>query len=410
MKTKNYSEKLIVAAGRKVEEKEYWLNKLSGKLEKTSFPYDYKKTKAKAGSEQETHRDFFEYKIDDGTRETLEKISKGSDYTMNIVLQAAVTALLHKYTGSEDIIVGAPIYKQEKAGDYINTVLVLRNEINGGMIFKDLLIQVRRTVTDAVKYRNYPLPVLLDQLGLEYDPPEREFPLFDIAVLLKNIHDRDDIRDIETGMIFSFERTAAGISGVLEYDSLLYEERSPRRVVRHLMQFLEKVLENVDLPPAEIEILTEDEKRMLLFDFNDTVTEYGADKTINGLFTAQVDRNPHHTAIMFENEQVTYQKLDQEANRLAHLLRKRGTGPNKVVGVMLDRSIEMITVIMGILKAGGAYLPLDPAFPKKRIVSMLEDCGAAILVSDTRNIEKHSFTDLQNLKLVKQVPHRTQYC
>ncbi len=407
MKTKNYSEKLIVAAGRKVEEKEYWLNKLSGKLEKTSFPCDYKKTKAQVGSEQETHRDFFEYKFDGGIRETLEKISKGSDYTVNIVLQAAVAALLHKYTGSEDIIVGAPIYKQDVAGDYINTVLVLRNKTNGGMIFKDLLMQIRQTVTDAVKYRNYPLPVLLDQLGLEYGPPDREFPLFDIAVLLKNIHNRDDIRDIDTGMIFSFERTTAGVSGVLEYNSLLYEESSTRRVVRHLMRFLEKALENVDLPLAGIEILTEDEKRMLLFDFNDTLTEYGADKTICRLFSAQVDRNPHHTAIMFEDEQVTYQKLDQEANRLAHLLKKRGVDPNRVVGVMLDRSIEMITVIMGILKSGGAYLPLDPDFPQKRIVSMLEDCSAAILVSDTRNIAKHSFTALQNLRLIKQTPHRT---
>jgi amino acid adenylation domain-containing protein len=396
----NYLEEYIIAANQNIDERDFWLDKLSGKLVKTNFPYDFKKT-----DENENAYSFDEtgFYLPGEVFSALMKISNGSDYTLNTILAAAVVVLLHKYTGSNDIIVGAPIYKQDLETELINKVLTLRNRLEDHLIFKELLIKVSQTIMEATENYNYPVELLLEQLNIPF-PGNGDFPLFDVAVLLENIHDKGYIKYINTNMIFSFLRVDEGIKGILEYNVLRYNRETIERIVSHLVVLLENAVVNIDVKLSGIGILSEEEKRLLLFDFNDTETAYPGSKTLHKLFEEEVEKTPDIIAVVWRDQQVSYGELNERANRIARILRSRGVGPDRIVGLLIKRSIDMIVSILGILKAGGAYLPIDPDTPKNRIVSMMEDCQASVILTSSDVVSRHSFAGLQNIQLTQLHP------
>ncbi|MCP4153755.1 MAG: hypothetical protein GY757_38875, partial [bacterium] len=178
---KIYTGKVAVAANQFTQERDYWLNKLSGDLIKNRFTYDFPKAE---GRETLKHAFTFTGELFEG----LMKLSNGFDPRLHMILVTAVTLLLNKYTGNQDIILGAPIYKQETEGEFVNTAVALRNSLNNGMTFKDLLLQVRETITEADKNQGYPVMVLAEKLGLELST--KEFPLFDVVVMVENIQEK----------------------------------------------------------------------------------------------------------------------------------------------------------------------------------------------------------------------------
>ncbi|UCH94269.1 MAG: non-ribosomal peptide synthetase, partial [Candidatus Aminicenantes bacterium] len=290
MKTRKFSGEKAVVAIQNVKEKDYWLHKLSGHLTKNHFPYDFKN---KPGISIEP----FKFKFSGELLARLMKVSSAADHMLHMILTAAAALLLQKYTAVEDIIVGTSIYKQDIDFDmeFINTVLPLRNRINTQLTFKELLKQVRQTIVEAIENQNYPIEILAERLNLPSSHND-EFPLFDILILLENIQDRKYIHHIKTNMVFSFSRQEECIKGVIQYNSSCFRESTIQRITAHLKELLQNALSDGEKKLSRIEILSEQEKHQLLFEFNNTQSKYPAGQTIQRLFEEQVEKNPDSTA------------------------------------------------------------------------------------------------------------------
>ena len=348
------------------------------------------------------------------------KLSAASDIRLHIVLTAVLVLLLGKYTGNDDIVTASPILKPDAHHDnsesLINKVLILRNSLTGRMNFKELLFQVRETLVEADEHRDYPLEVLLKQLNLAAPP-------FNVALLLENIHDREYLSFVEPEVIFSFLRSGNSISGQLEYSVSSYKKETIERIAGHFRRLSEVVLAGPEIQAAEVEFLLPEEKRQLLVDFNRPEKEYPVDKTIHGLFERQSVENPDNIAVVgipgagtknyklqntnykapgrggpsgitnhksqITNVALTYRQLNEKADSLAAVLIGKGVKTGAIVGLMVERSTEMIVGILGILKAGAAFLPINPKNPPSRTVYMLRDCSAGLLLT-TGNLFKEA--------------------
>jgi amino acid adenylation domain-containing protein len=384
---------------------------LAGFQEKSRFPYDFNRdflTHEKISDDRTFQSTAF--KLTGELYSRMMWITDNSDVRLHMLLVSLLVSLLYKYNFSreKDFIVGTPIYLQETEGNFVNTSLPLMNHLEERMTFKELLFLVKKNLEGAVEHQNYPIKALLSDLNiLLFDESNDDFPLFDIAILLTNIQSKAYLRRMKLNMILSFSRTDESIDGVVEYNSTLYKTSTIERITGHFTSLACKVVFDPQLPIAAVDILTEDEKKQLLFDFNGTATEYPIDRTIPELFAEQVERTPDHIAVVFEDKNLTYRELGARANQLAMLLKRKGVTANTVVAVMVKRSIEMITGLLGILKAGGGYMPVEPDMPIKRVVQILEDCQPSILLSTDDITNQHPFTLFQNLGSIKAKPHLT---
>jgi amino acid adenylation domain-containing protein len=397
MTRRNYSGDLAVATSQLSSYENYWLEKLSGELTMSSFPFYH----IRRGS-KEREIDSLEFRFSGECSADLMKLSNQSDSRLFMILTAGIIALIEKYTGNQDIMVGCPILKQEKEGDFINTVLVLRNLIGKRQTFKELLLEVRKDLLESTENQNFPIEMLLEQLDMTHFE-ENSF-LFDIAILLENIHDIRYIRQTAPNMVFSFLRENGVVKGAIEYNKMVFEETGLKRLLQHLEMIFNTVIKDVNTSLRDTEILTETEKQQLLMDFNNTEMKYPKDKTITEQFEEQVEKIPNDISVVYEQDHLTYRGLLEYSNRVAILLRQNGTTAGSIVGIIIERSVEMIVGIFGILKSGGAYLPIDPEYPEKRILSMLGE-------SDVRNILTRecieagfSYTGLSNISLGEITP------
>ncbi|MCP4149765.1 MAG: amino acid adenylation domain-containing protein, partial [bacterium] len=378
MTGKKYSEELAIAAGQSLKEREYWLKKLAGELEVSRFYYDNRCVET-----GETKTAPVELKIQQTPElaARLIKISKGSDYTLFMLLVAGLVVLLDKYCGEKDILVGAPIDKQEIEGDYINTVLVLRNTMEEGIAFRELLMQVKQTIIEAAENQNYPFDTLLYDLKRG----AAQSDLFEVCILLENIHEKRYISHLQNNVTFCFSRTGESIRLNLEYNRVLYREATMERIAAHYNRLLQEAVFNIQKPIENIEIVSEEEKQKLLYEFNSTVTERPAEKTIDALFRIQAKKTPGSLALIGPTAEgsgtITYEQLDERTRQLAGQLRAQGVKPGIIVGILAQRSVEMIIAMIAVLKAGGAYLPLDPEYPGERIDYMLRDSSAHLLLT-----------------------------
>jgi amino acid adenylation domain-containing protein len=386
MYKRKISDKLKIAANQKLKERDYWIKTLSGESEKTYFYYD-KLAAGEAAAEDAYQAVTFNYENE--LWQQLMKLSNNADSRLHMILVAGVVALLHKYTGDSDIIVGSPIYKQEQDIEFINTVLPLRNQIEPSMTFKQLLLQVRQVVIDAMENQNYPIEILLENLGLstpETENPGTDFPLFDVMILVENIHDKKYIQHIPTNTIFSFLRTDHSLQGVLTYNVQRYETSKMQRLITHLTCLLREVLANIDKKISSFTILSLEEKNQILFEFNNTKKDLRRDICYHQLFEKQVAGNPNKIVAVDHLHQITYNKLNEEANRIAHFLIRQGLRADTIAAIYMDRSVNMLAAIIGIFKAGGVYLGIDIALPEGRIRNILEDSKVKTIITDTENL------------------------
>ena len=368
-----------IAADRKGKERDYWLGKLAGDVIKTGFPPDMQ---VAASADSQRQSDTFVFKLPAAISTKAIQISKNSDPRLFVVLLTGFVALLKKYTGHHDITVGAPVVKQEVDAKFINTVLVLRNILENDMTFKDLLLTVRQTASEAAENQNYPLNILMDELNIPHSGTE--FPLFNTAILLENIHDKSYIAHIPLDMYIQFNRvnrTGEEISGCVEYNNTMYRSQTIEQIVSHFSNLLQVALFNPDIRLSGIDIQSEEEKNRLVYDFNKITTEYPSQKSIQQLFEEQVEAGPDVLAIIYKNEQLTYSGLNENANRMAILLKSKGVKPGKLVAMLIDRSLEMMVAIMAVLKAGGAYMPISLKCPPERVKYVIEDSRAEVLLT-----------------------------
>jgi amino acid adenylation domain-containing protein/non-ribosomal peptide synthase protein (TIGR01720 family) len=327
----------------------------------------------------------------------LQALSQQEGATLFMMLSAAFKVLLSRYSGQEDVMVGTAIANRNRTetegliGFFVNT-LALRTDLGGDPSFLELLKREREVALEAYGHQDVPFEKVVAELGVERDLSRS--PLFQVMLVLQNAPLETlkleglefapvevEQRTAKFDLTLTLEETAEGLGGSLEYSADLFDGETIRRLLGHWEQLLREIVSDPNRRLSELEIMSERERHQLLVEWNDTEAEYPREKCIHELFEEQVERTPGAVAVVFEDKQLTYRELNEQANQLGHYLRKLGVGPEVVVGICIERSLEMVVGLLGILKAGGAYVPLDPEHPQERLRFLLEDAGAGILVT-----------------------------
>ena len=335
--------------------------------------------------------------LPDKLTNAVNELSQRHGVTPFMTLLAAFQVLLHRYTGQEDVVVGSPIANRRRPelegliGFFVNT-LILRGDLSGNPSFSNLLLRVRDTCIGADANQDLPFEKLVQELQPERDQSQN--PLFQVMFVLQNATRpftgipglRIESVEIPTTRspfdlsLFLRQREGKYI-GYIGYSTDLFDPDRIERMTGHYRTLLEAIVSAADQSVALLPILTQAERHQILIEWNDTAADYPKDKCIHHLFEEQVERKPDALAVEFEDQQITYRELNRRANQLAHYLISLGIGPEKLVGICVERSLEMVVGLLGILKAGGAYVPLDPAYPRERLEFMLEDAQLAVLLT-----------------------------
>ncbi|WP_442941022.1 amino acid adenylation domain-containing protein [Nostoc sp.] len=334
----------------------------------------------------------------------LAKLSQQRGCTLFMTLLTAFDILLYRYTGQADILVGTPIANRDRSeiegliGFFVNT-LVMRTDLAGDPSFNELLGRVRQVALGAYAHQDLPFEMLVDALQ-----PERNLsytPLFQVMFALQNAPMSElELANLTISSIpyqsttAKFDLTllmynsAAGLASVWEYNTNLFDTSTIERMSGHFVTLLEGIVANPEEQISQLPMLTQVEQHQLLVEWNQTAVEYPLDKCLHQLFEEQVERTPNAVAVVFENEQLTYRELNCRANQLAHYLQSLGVKPDVLVGICVERSLEMVVGLLGILKAGGAYVPLDPDYPTERLSFMLKDAQVPVLLTQQQLLKE----------------------
>ncbi|MFB6365310.1 amino acid adenylation domain-containing protein [Paenibacillus elgii] len=380
----------------------YWLDVFSGEIPVLDLPTDYRRPAVKSFA-----GDTFEFVIGKRRSEGLRTIAAQTGATMYMVLLAVYTTLLSKYSGQEDIIVGSPIAGRPHAelesmvGMFVNT-LAIRTYLAGEKTFGDYVREVKETSLKAYENQDYPFEALVEKLDVKRDLSRNA--LFDTMLALQNtVPGKQEIEGLQFkayphrshvskfDLTLNVEEDEEELVCFFEYARALYKPETVERMTMHLLQVIDAVIGAPQTKLSSIEIITAEEKSRILDAWGDTKADYPQEKTVHQLFEEQAERAPERIAVVFEESRLTYRELNQQANRLARMLRAEGVQAGQLVGLMTERSIETIVGLFGILKAGGAYVPIDPEYPEERIRYMLEDSGAKLLLTQQRLRERASF-------------------
>lgn len=385
-------------------QKAYWLERFSGELPVLNLPTDFTRPLIQSFS-----GDKITFEIGAELTGKLKDLSQKSGMTLYMVLLAAYTILLSKYTGQEDISVGTPVACRHFAklrdiiGLFVNT-LVMRNFPNENKTVNQFLQEVKENALCAYENQDYPFEELVENINAKRDLSRN--PLFDTMFILQNI----DVTKIEANNLFfepyEFENRTSkfdvlleafdredNIIFKLEYCTKLFSKATIELMIQHFKNILYKITdENKKI--FEIDMLTEAEEAKILYKFNNTKAGYRRNKVVHQLFEEQVERTPNSTAVVFNDMSMSYKELNEKSNQLARFLREKGVKPDSVVGIMLHKSMETVISVLGVLKAGGCYLPLDPEYPAERIKYMLDDSQARILITNKELLAKVDFNGI----------------
>lgn len=316
---------------------------------------------------------------------------------------SALAMYINRVTEKEDIILGTPILNRlnhadkNTSGMFISTI-PLRINTCCNTAFSDFSQSILNLCSSSYRHQKYPYDRILKFVREKYGFMEN---LYDIVLSYQNSK-FDKSHDVEYITRWHFNEHQSNSltihindrddEGILiinyDYHADLYYEKEIEFIHQHLLSLLWHALDNPNNMISKIEMLTENEKKKVLYEFNNTYTDYPREKTIHQLFEEQVERTPDNIAVVFEDKQLTYKELNQKANSLANVLRNKGVKRDEIVGIMVNRSIEMIIGILAILKAGGAYLPIEPEYPEERIKFILRDSGMNIILTDDNNINR----------------------
>ncbi|MCK4259635.1 MAG: non-ribosomal peptide synthase/polyketide synthase, partial [Halanaerobiales bacterium] len=380
---------------------EYWMNRFNDQIPVLNLPTDYQRPAIKS-----LKGDSMSFILDKQLTKALHKLTNETGSTMYMVLLSGVNILLSKYSSQEDIVIGTPIAGRSHSdleniiGMFVNT-LAMRNYPIGNKTFSQFLNEINENALKAYENQDYQFEELVDKLDLNRDLVRdmSRNPLFDVMFAMNNFNDRDfifdnlELRTVEyNNKVSKFDLSISAneigeeIRLDIEYCTDLFKKETVVRMISHLNNILNEVHLNTNIKLSEINTLSEHEKVMILDEFNDTYIGYPKNKTIHQLFEEVVEDVPDHIAVKYENEQLTYRELNEKANRLAKILREKGVKADSIVGLLVERSLEMIVGIMGILKSGGAYMPISSDYPESRILYMLKDSQTDILITQKKFI------------------------
>lgn len=392
-----------------IKQEQYWMSQYDGEIPILNLPTDHVRPAVQSFNGRKR---FFSIGADEVGK--IRKICSGSGTTMFMLLFASFNVLLHRYTGQEDIVTGIPVSgrrhpdTRDIVGMFVNT-LPIRTRPKGGASFMSYLGEVRESVLIALENQDYPYESLLEKLNVPRELNRN--PLFDVLFSLRNTDmpelgirgltmELSAIDNHKTKFDISLLASEEGenLEFCLEYCSDLFGDGYISRFQKHFLNILREVANDPNKCISDIEIMSEEEKHKIIYEFNDTGADYPRDKTVHRLFEEQAERTPGSVAVVLGDKQLTYRELNAKANRLAWVLRDRGVGPDTIVAIMVERSLEMIIGILAILKAGGAYLPIDPDYPEERTRYMLEDSEAKILlytISSIKNVKQLKYPGIK---------------
>ena len=376
----------------------YWKNKLDGILP-LQLPTDFEWPAI-----QSMEGTTIGFTISKDIADKLTALNQQHQTTMFMLLMAACQVLMYRYSGQTDICIGTPIanrpYQEvaELIGFFINT-LAIRSDLSNNITFTDLLNQVRETTFEAYEHQEAPfekvVEAVMKQRGLS------RHPLFQVMLIFQNTPEIPALKlgDVQLSqpafenhtarfdLTFNITENTGGLQVAVEYCTRLFKESTIRRLMGHFGQLLHSIVAAPGQPIDELIIITPEEKKALLSANNHPVAEYAPETVIN-LFQQQAIAMPQAMALYFEEQALTCQQLNEQSNQLAHYLISKGVQKGTLVPVFIDRSPEMLIAVLGILKAGAAFVPIDPDYPAERTAYMLEDTGAAIVVTGKSVIEK----------------------
>jgi amino acid adenylation domain-containing protein len=395
----------------------YWQQKLAGELPTINLPSDRPRPSVQT-YQGASHR----FKLTEELTSKLKELARSNGVTLYTLLYAVFQVLLYRYTGQEDILVGSPTAGRNQTDfaeivGYFSNPVVLRSQISGDSTFKAFLAQAQKTVLEAIAHQDYPFALLVEKLQPKRDPSRS--PIFQVSFSLQKPQKFEAVVDLLTssepktrlnwgGLILEpFEmaqqegefdltleliETKKSLVGVFNYNVDLFDVSTIRRMVGHFQTLLEGILAHPEERIEKLPLLTAEERHQLLVEWNNNsiggLYNDLPNKCIHELFEAQVEKTPDAIALVFENKQLTYSQLNAKANKIAHHLQALGVRPSVLVGICMERSLEMVVGVLGILKAGGSFVPLDPAYPRSRLAFMLEDAKVSILLTKDILVEK----------------------
>jgi amino acid adenylation domain-containing protein len=378
-----------------VRHRAYWRGKLQGAPSVVEVPTDRPR-----GGVQRFRGRRLEIRWPAERAEEIRRLAQASGATPFMALLAVYLVLLYRYTGQTDLVVGTLVAQRSRReiegliGWFANT-LVLRTDLAGAATCAGVIERVRHTALDAFAHQDLPFEKLVEELN-----PERDLShnvLFQMMfVLLDEVREGFHLPSLEIESVeiekgianfdlyFSLMLGARGVGGWVDYNVDLYDAPTVERVFAHFGSLLSAAARRPGAAIGDLPLLAEAEHHQIVREWNDSRAAYEPAETVMELFVRQARRTPGAPAVTFEGETLTYGELDRLTNRLARRLRDLGIGPEAVVGVLMERSLELVPALYAILKAGGAWLPLDPSFPEARLRALCESAGAPLVLTSER--------------------------
>jgi amino acid adenylation domain-containing protein len=378
----------------------YWKEALRGAPELLELPAD--RPRPPVATYRGARKRF---RIEPTQTEALRQLSRREKTSLFTIFAAALNVLLHRYNRSEDIVLGIPLADRDRPelqsmiGFLLHTQ-VLRTAVQGSMSFSDLVSRVQKAALEMFTHRAAPFDLVVREAGQERNLSYS--PLFQVML---NWRDREQelafigLEGLKIESLLAESKTSKfdltvmvtddghEISLEMEYSTELFDEARIVRMVGHYQTLLGAVAADPDRPLSDLPLLTEAERQQILLEWNRTEVDFPRERHVHELIEEQASRTPDAVAVVFENRQLTYRELNTKANQLARHLQNLGVGPDSLVAICVERSLEMIIGLLGVLKAGGAYVPLDPKYPKDRIAFVLEDAAAAVLLTQGHLVE-----------------------
>lgn len=393
----------------------YWQQQLQGAPDTLSLPAD----KPRPVQPGHSGANYY-FAVPDRLAAQLGDLSRRHGVSLFVTLLAAFNVLLCRYSSQQDICIGTPVANRNRQelegliGFFVNT-LVLRSDLSGNPAFTALLEQCGKTVLNAQAHQDLPFDKLVETLGGVRDL--NRTPLFQVMFVMQNtpsdsfslpglqlIQGNADTKTAKFDLTLLLSQTDQGLQAAIEYNTDLYEQATIARMAGHYLSLLQGIVSEPDQRIAELPLLGQAEQQQILADWNATAVDYPQGRWLHQLFEQQVETTPDAVAVIYEQRFLSYAELNIRANQLAHHLRGYGIGPDVLVGVCMERSLEMVIGLLGILKAGGAYVPLDPGYPQERLAFMMHDVNTPIILSQSHLQDKLAASPAKLLCLDTQWP------
>jgi amino acid adenylation domain-containing protein len=369
----------------------HWRERLAGAPQVLELPSDRPRPAV------ESHRGaVYAFTLPRELMDRLQELSRREGATLFMTLLSGFALLLARYSGQQDLLIGTPVANRNRAeiegliGFFVNT-LVLRADTSGEPTVREFLGRMREVCLDAYAHQDLPFERLVEEMKPQRDLSRNA--VFQVMFALQNAPHgvlelpRLALKSVEVGagaaqfdLSLQASETPKGLTARISYATDLFDESTIARMAAHWQALLEAMVAAPEHRVSELPLLADEERDRLLVGWNREVS-YAKGACLHERFERQVERTPDAVALVFEGERLSYAELNARANALAHRLRELGVVPDQLVGLRVERGVEMVVGILGILKAGGAYLPLDPVYPKERIAFMLEDARVAVVAT-----------------------------